>query len=69
MSHFIVSMPLAGLMHRPPESKVMPLPTKAIEAFGRAGEYESTAMRGSLAEPWPTPTVPPKPPERSAFMS
>ena len=28
----------AGLMHRPPESKVMPLPTRAIVAFGRAGE-------------------------------
>ena len=37
MSHFIVSIPLAGLMHRPPESKVMPLPTKAMDALGRAG--------------------------------
>ncbi len=37
MSHFIVSMPFAGLMQRPPESNVMPLPTKAMDALGRAG--------------------------------
>ena len=30
MSHFIVSMPAASLMDRPPESKAMPLPDSAI---------------------------------------
>jgi hypothetical protein len=30
MSHFIVSMPLASLMDRPPESKATPLPVSAI---------------------------------------
>ena len=30
MSHFISSMPSAGLMEMPPVSKVTPLPTKAI---------------------------------------
>ena len=29
MSVFIVSMPVAGLRERPPESKVIPLPTRA----------------------------------------
>ena len=30
MSHFIASMPAAGLIEMPPVSKVTPLPTKAI---------------------------------------
>ncbi len=30
MSHFIVSIPPAGLSEMPPESKVSPLPTRAI---------------------------------------
>ena len=29
MSHFIVSMDFGGLSERPPESKVIPLPTNA----------------------------------------
>ncbi len=37
MSHFIVTMPDDGLMLSPPESKVMPLPTSATDAFGDAG--------------------------------
>ena len=40
MSDFIVTMPVAGLMHRPPESNVMPLPTRArcgVRAAARAG--------------------------------
>ena len=37
MSHFIVSIPVAGLMQSPPESKVMPLPTRAIEACAPRG--------------------------------
>ncbi len=38
MSHFMVSMELPGLIVRPPESKVMPLPTRARWATGSAGE-------------------------------
>ena len=30
MSHFIVSMPCASLMSRPPESNEIPLPVRAI---------------------------------------
>jgi len=30
MSDFISPIPAAGLMHSPPESKVMPLPTNTI---------------------------------------
>ncbi len=69
MSHFIVTMPVAGLMFRPPESKVMPLPTSATEAFGAAGAYDMVTIRGGLTEPWPTPTMPPKPPLTSALSS
>ena len=32
MSHFIASMPAAGLIEMPPVSKVTPLPTKAVGA-------------------------------------
>ena len=37
MSSFIVSMPAAGLIDRPPESKVIPLPTRArcLRPFAR----------------------------------
>ncbi len=38
MSHFIVPMLLAGLMLSPPESKVMPLPTRARWATAPRGE-------------------------------
>ena len=37
MSHFIVTIELAGLIDKPPESKVMPLPTRAMWATGLAG--------------------------------
>ena len=30
MSHFIVAIALLGLIDRPPESNVMPLPTRAM---------------------------------------
>ena len=56
-------------MHRPPESNVMPLPTRAREDLARAGVHDSSTMRGGLTEPWPTPTMPPKPPLASAFSS
>ena len=38
MSHFIVPMLFAGLMLSPPESKVMPLPTRARWATAPRGE-------------------------------
>ena len=38
MSHFIVVMLPAGLMLRPPESKVMPLPTRARCVVAPLGE-------------------------------
>ena len=38
MSDFISFIEVAGLMVRPPESKVMPLPTSARWATGLAGE-------------------------------
>ena len=69
MSHFIVTMPVDGLMFRPPESKVMPLPTSATDALGAAGAYDIVTIRGGFTEPWPTPTMPPKPPLTSAFSS
>ena len=47
----------------------MPLPTSATEAFGVAGAYDMVTMRGGLTEPWPTPTMPPKPPLTSALSS
>ncbi len=37
ISDFISPMPSAGFSAYPPESKVIPLPTKAIRFFGLAG--------------------------------
>ncbi len=62
MSHFIVIMPSAGLMERPPESNVMPLPTSARcgpPRLARPGEYAMRTSRGGSTEPWPTPIMPP----------
>ena len=69
MSHFIVTMPVDGLMLRPPESKVMPLPTRATDAVGAAGDHDIVTMRGGLTDPCPTPTMPPNPPLTRAFSS
>ena len=52
MSFFIKSMPLAGLISRPPVSKVMPLPTRVI--FGALeGPHVISMRRGrrGLARP------------------
>ena len=69
MSHFIVSMFLASLIERPPESNVMPLPLIAIGAAVPPPEYSSSIMRGSFTLPRPTPRIPPMPPRsRSAFF-
>ena len=49
MSYFMVSIDFAGLSERPPESKVMPLPTIAIRrrAPPRAGSWRRMTKRGS----------------------
>ena len=66
ISDFIASMPSAGLRARPPVSKVIPFPTKAKRFLALVGEYETCSNRGGLAEPCPTPIIPPYPPLRSA---
>ena len=49
MSFFIISMPLDGLMSRPPVSKHTPLPTSVI--FGSAGSPQVRSIRrGARAE-------------------
>ena len=62
MSHFISSMPAAGLMEMPPVSKVTPLPMKAMGCALRslAPCHCMTTSWDSRALPWPTPS--------SAFM-
>ena len=42
MSVFIVSMPSAVLIDRPPESKTIPLPTSANDPLGAAGSVRQT---------------------------
>ncbi len=69
MSHFIVTMPAEGLMLSPPESKVMPLPTKATDALAAGGFHDIVTMRGGFVEPCPTPLIPPNPPLTKAFSS
>ena len=56
----------AGLMVRPPESKVMPLPTRArcvVGALGRVGQLDQARR---AREPGPTPRMPPQPRARRA---
>ncbi len=73
MSVFIHSIAAAGLSDRPPESNVMPLPTRASagrsEACEPAGRHSRRTRRGGFAEPWPTPRIPPNPPSASACSS
>ena len=65
MSVFIAIMPSDGLSEMPPESNVMPLPTRTT--CGRRsprevlGAYASSTSRGGLTEPMPTARIPPKP--------
>ena len=59
MSVFIVSMPPAVLIDRPPESNTTPLPTSASVAFAPRGSYASRRKRGGRSEPAPTPRTPP----------
>ena len=59
MSDFIVSIDFGGLSDRPPESKVMPLPTNTTVLVACGGAYSSRTSRGGFTEPWPTPRMPP----------
>ena len=59
MSHFMVTIALLGLIDRPPESNVIPLPTRAMCATGREGLYVMVTSRGGRADPFPTPRMPP----------
>ena len=59
MSHFIVYMLSPGLRFRPPESKVMPLPTRARWCLAPRGAYASRTSRGGREEPPPTARMPP----------
>jgi len=70
MSHFISSMPAAGLMEMPPVSKVTPLPTKATGALFFASGAPShciTTRWDSRSLPWPTPSSAPMPSSRIFF--
>ena len=59
MSVFIVSMPSAVLIDRPPLSNVMPLPTNASVARAPGGLYSSRIRRGGSSDPLATDTSPP----------
>ena len=64
MSSFIVGMLAAGLMVRPPESNVMPLPTSArcvVASTDLGGRYSSSTRRGGASDPDPTARMPPQP--------
>ena len=67
MSHFMSSMPPAGLMLMPPVSKVTPLPMNAtglplaLRPLPEAPFHCITTMRGSFALPCATPSSAPKP--------
>ena len=70
MSHFICSMPAAGLMEMPPVSKVMPLPIKPRGRLSLALGIPLQRMitsRGGRALPWPTPSSAPMPSWASRF--
>ena len=59
MSDFIVSIMFDGLIERPPESNVIPLPTIANLALGLRTEWVSLRRHGGRCEPSPTPRIPP----------
>ncbi len=67
MSHFMSSMPPAGLMLMPPVSNVTPLPMNAtglpltLRPLPEAPFHCMTTMRGSFALPCATPSNAPKP--------
>ena len=64
MSCFISSMPPAVFSERPPESKVIPLPIRAIVPLrlrAAVAPCSSTIMRGGRSLPWPTARIAPMP--------
>ena len=65
MSRFMLTIASAGLIDRPPVSKVMPLPTsttwRCLAALALPGCSRARISRGGVAEAWPTPRMPPKP--------
>src|SRR5450759_3167793 len=61
MSVFIAIMTSAVFSDRPPESKVMPLPTSTTWQRGSADAYVTSISRGGRADPAPTARMPPKP--------
>ena len=69
MSDFIHSMDFGGLSERPPESKVMPLPTRWTVVFALRVVCSRRTSRGGRDEPSPTPRMPPYPPASSAASS
>ena len=58
MSPFMSSMPAAGLIEMPPESKQTPLPrtTTGLARFARAPFHRMATRRLSRADPRPTPS-------------
>ena len=67
MSHFMSSMPAAGLIEMPPVSKVTPLPTNATGwSFAPPPFHCMTSSLDSRALPWPTPSREPMPRSRIA---
>ena len=70
MSHFIASMPSAGLIEMPPVSKVMPLPMKTTGFWPDLPPFQRiTSSRGGRTEPWATPSSAPMPSFAIAFSS
>ena len=70
MSHFIDSMPSAGLIEMPPVSKVTPLPTRATGLAPALPPFQRiTSSRGGRTEPWATPSSEPMPSVAICFSS
>ena len=69
MSPFMLVMLEAGLMLRPPESKVTPLPTRARCAFAPFGAHDSLTSLDGEAEESPTLRMPPQPISASCSWS
>ena len=67
MSARISSIPAAGLMHSPPVSKVMPLPTNTTGSALIVPCQRSTTRRGRCTDPPPTASNPSNPARRRAW--
>src|SRR5205085_543782 len=70
MSHFIASIPAAGLIEMPPVSKVTPLPTKTSGLPPASPPFQRIARsRAGCSEPSETPSRAPMPTSRIASSS